>query len=82
MTDLTRASAAELADLMARGETTSREITTALLERTEAVDGAVHSYLHVDRDGALATADAVDRRRAAERHSTRSRVSPSRSRTS
>ena len=65
MTDLTRASAAELADLMARGETTSREITTALLERTEAVDGAVHSYLHVDRDGALATADAVDRRRAA-----------------
>jgi len=65
MTDLTRASAAELADLMARGETTSREITTALLERTEAVDSAVHSYLHVDRDGALATADAVDRRRAA-----------------
>ena len=65
MTDLTRASAAELADLMARGETTSREVTTALLERTEAVDGAVHSYLHVDRDGALATADAVDRRRAA-----------------
>ena len=65
MTDLTRASAAELADLMARGETTSREITTALLERTEAVDGAVHSYLHVDRDCALATADAVDRRRAA-----------------
>ncbi|MCA0321488.1 MAG: Asp-tRNA(Asn)/Glu-tRNA(Gln) amidotransferase subunit GatA [Actinobacteria bacterium] len=65
MTELTRASAAELADLMARGETTSREITTALLERTEAVDGAVHSYLHVDRDGALATADAVDRRRAA-----------------
>ena len=65
MTDLTRASAAELADLMARGETTSREITTALLQRTEAVDGAVHSYLHVDRDGALATADAVDRRRAA-----------------
>ena len=65
MTDLTRASAAELADLMARAETTSREITTALLERTEAVDGAVHSYLHVDHDGALATADAVDRRRAA-----------------
>ena len=65
MTDLTRASAAELADLMARGETTSREITTALLERTEAADGAVHSYLHVDRDCALATADAVDRRRAA-----------------
>ena len=64
-TDLTRAGAAELADLLRRGETSSREVTRALLDRTAAVDGAVHSYLHVDGEGALATADDVDRRRSA-----------------
>ncbi len=64
-TDLTRAGAAELADLLRRGETSSREVTRALLDRTAAVDGAVHSYLHVDDEGALAAADDVDRRRAA-----------------
>jgi aspartyl-tRNA(Asn)/glutamyl-tRNA(Gln) amidotransferase subunit A len=64
-TDLTRAGAAELADLLRAGETSSREVTRALLDRTSAVDGSVHSYLHVDTEGALATADDVDRRRAA-----------------
>lgn len=64
-TDLTRATAAELSSLLGAGEVSSREVTRALLDRTEAVDGAVHSYLHVDADGALAAADAVDRARAA-----------------
>jgi aspartyl-tRNA(Asn)/glutamyl-tRNA(Gln) amidotransferase subunit A len=63
-TDLTRATAAELSDLLQRGETSSREVTQALLERTGAVDEAVHSYLHVDAAGALAAADEVDRRRS------------------
>ena len=63
--DLTRATAAELAELLTRGETSSREVTQALLERTGAVDEAVHSYLHVDTSGALAAADDVDRRRGA-----------------
>ena len=65
MTDLTRATAAELADLLGAGSVSSREVTRALLDRTAAVDGAVHSYLHVDEDGALAAADDVDRRRTA-----------------
>ncbi len=64
-TDLTRATAAELADLLRGGQTSSREVTRALLDRSAAVDEAVHSYLHVDTDGALAAADEVDRRRAA-----------------
>jgi aspartyl-tRNA(Asn)/glutamyl-tRNA(Gln) amidotransferase subunit A len=64
-TDLTRATAADLADLLRDGQTSSREVTRALLDRTAAVDGAVHSYLHVDEAGALAAADDVDRRRAA-----------------
>jgi aspartyl-tRNA(Asn)/glutamyl-tRNA(Gln) amidotransferase subunit A len=62
-TDLTRASASELADLLTRGETSSVEVTRALLERTAAVDTDVHAYLHVDHDGALASARDVDERR-------------------
>jgi aspartyl-tRNA(Asn)/glutamyl-tRNA(Gln) amidotransferase subunit A len=64
-TDLTRASAAELANLMATGATSSVEVVRALLARTGAVDGLVHGYLHVDAEGALATARDIDRRRAA-----------------
>ena len=64
-TDLTRATAADLADLLRAGSVSSREVTQAHLERTTAVDGEVHSYLHVDTEGALAQAEEVDRKRAA-----------------
>ena len=63
-TDLTRSTAADLADLLSQGSVSAREVTQAHLDRTAAVDGAVHSYLHGDAEGALAQADAVDRRRA------------------
>jgi len=63
--DLTRMSAAELADALAAGETTSVAITQAALDRIAAVDGAVHAFLHVDAAGALAQAAASDARRAA-----------------
>ena len=65
MTDLTRRTAAELADALAAGETSSVELTQAHLDRIAAVDGAVHAFLHVDADGALAQARAADERRAA-----------------
>ncbi len=64
-TDLTRASAAVLANLLATGETSSVEVVRALFERTAVVDGTVHGYLHLDREGALATARDIDARRAA-----------------
>ncbi len=64
-TDLTTSAAADLADLLARGDVSAREVTQACLDRTRAVDGAVHAYLHVDEEGALAAADDIDRRRAA-----------------
>jgi aspartyl-tRNA(Asn)/glutamyl-tRNA(Gln) amidotransferase subunit A len=64
-TDLTRASAAELADALGRKEVSAVEVTQAHLDRIAAVDGAVHSYLQVDADGALETARSVDARRAA-----------------
>jgi aspartyl-tRNA(Asn)/glutamyl-tRNA(Gln) amidotransferase subunit A len=63
--DLTRLTAADMARALAAGQVSAVELTHAHLARTADVDGAVHSYLHVDREGALATAAEVDRRRAA-----------------
>ena len=63
--DWTRKTAAELVDALAAGETTSVEITQAHLDRIAAVDGAVHAFLHVDVEGALAQAAESDARRAA-----------------
>ena len=59
-----RKTAAELADALASGETTSVEVTRAHLDRIGEVDGAVHAFLHVDVDGALEQAAAADGRRA------------------
>ncbi len=64
MSDLTRRTAAELVDALAAGETTSVEVTQASLDRIAEVDGAVHAFLHVDAEGALAAARAADERRA------------------
>ena len=63
--DLIRQSAATLASAIAEGEVTSREVTQAHLDRIAEVDDRVHAFLHVDAEGALATADHVDARRAA-----------------
>ncbi len=63
--DITRASAAELAHALSTGEVSSVEVTQAHLDRTAAIDGGIHAYLHVDAEGALATAADIDRRRAA-----------------
>ena len=64
-TDLTRATAAELADALASKTISSVEVTQAHLDRIAAVDEQVHAFLHVDAEGALASARAVDDRRAA-----------------
>ncbi|WP_159718435.1 Asp-tRNA(Asn)/Glu-tRNA(Gln) amidotransferase subunit GatA [Actinomyces marmotae] len=64
---LIRATAAEQAAALASGEVSSRELTSAHLERISAVDGAVGAFLDVDADKALADADAADAARAAGR---------------
>jgi aspartyl-tRNA(Asn)/glutamyl-tRNA(Gln) amidotransferase subunit A len=64
MSDLTRKTAAELAGLIAGGEVSAVEVATAHLERIAAVDGSLHAFLHVDTDGALEAARAVDEARA------------------
>ncbi|MGH8961138.1 MAG: Asp-tRNA(Asn)/Glu-tRNA(Gln) amidotransferase subunit GatA [Jatrophihabitantaceae bacterium] len=65
MSDLTRLTAAELAAQVASGEVSAVEVTQAHLERIGAVDGSVRAFLHVDTDGAIAAAEAVDAKRAA-----------------
>jgi aspartyl-tRNA(Asn)/glutamyl-tRNA(Gln) amidotransferase subunit A len=61
VSDLTRLSAAELASLVGKKEVSAVEVATAHLDRIDAVDERVHAFLHVDREGALAAAAAVDR---------------------
>ena len=65
MSDLTRLTAAALAERLATGDVSSVEATRAHLDRIAAVDDAVHAFLHVAHDEALATAADVDARRAA-----------------
>lgn len=62
--DLIHQPASVLGQAMAEGEVSSREVTQAHLDRIARVDGEVHAFLHVDAEGALATADAVDASRA------------------
>ncbi|MQA86263.1 MAG: Asp-tRNA(Asn)/Glu-tRNA(Gln) amidotransferase subunit GatA [Streptosporangiales bacterium] len=64
-TDLIRLTAAEMAAVIASGETSAVEVTRAHLDRIAAVDARVHAFLQVDTEGALAAARSVDERRAA-----------------
>ncbi len=65
MSDLIRRSAADLSDLLQRRDVSAVEIAQAHLDRIAAVDGDVHAFLHVDAEGALASARDVDLARAA-----------------
>ena len=56
--------ASQMAEALAKGETTSVELTQAHLNRVAEVDGQVKAFLHVDSEGALAQAKDVDARRA------------------
>ncbi|WP_163560201.1 Asp-tRNA(Asn)/Glu-tRNA(Gln) amidotransferase subunit GatA [Halomonas sp. NO4] len=55
----------ELADGLAFGEFSSRELTQHLLGRIDRLDGALNSFITVTFDQALAAADAADAARAA-----------------
>ncbi|MDG3012780.1 Asp-tRNA(Asn)/Glu-tRNA(Gln) amidotransferase subunit GatA [Rhodococcus sp. D2-41] len=63
--ELTRLSAADLADRIHSGEVSSVEVTQAHLDRIAQVDGEVHAFLHVAGEQALAAARAVDDARTA-----------------
>ncbi|MDY5144823.1 Asp-tRNA(Asn)/Glu-tRNA(Gln) amidotransferase subunit GatA [Actinotignum timonense] len=64
MNSLLLKSAAELSALLRAGEITSVELTTACLDRIEALNPKVNAFLYVDREGALEVARGVDAARA------------------
>ena len=75
-TDLTRRTAAELSELLAKGEVSAVEVTQAHLDRIAAVDGpgsgsadggtgsGIHAFLHVAGEVAVANAGVVDHLRS------------------
>ncbi|MCT1432633.1 Asp-tRNA(Asn)/Glu-tRNA(Gln) amidotransferase subunit GatA [Dietzia maris] len=65
MTELTTATAAELAGRIAAREVSSEEVTRAHLDRIGEVDGEINAFLHVGADEALRAARDVDTRLAA-----------------
>lgn len=70
MSELIRATAADLAARLSAGDISAVEVAQAHLDRIAAVDGTgpddgVHAYLHVAAESALASARAVDDARAA-----------------
>ncbi|MFI8459805.1 Asp-tRNA(Asn)/Glu-tRNA(Gln) amidotransferase subunit GatA [Kitasatospora sp. NPDC085464] len=64
MTELIRYTAARTASAIAKGEVSAVEVAQAHLDRIDAVDKKVNAFLHVDTEGALAAAKAVDEKRA------------------
>lgn len=65
MNELLKKSALELADMLATGQITSVELTTACLDRIEALNPKINAFLFIDREGALKTATEVDAKRQA-----------------
>jgi amidase len=57
--DLLFKPATELADLVRLGEVSARELTELALDRIEADEQGLNAFTLVDRDGALAAADAI-----------------------
>lgn len=58
--ELTRMTAAELADKIHSREVSSVEVTQAHLDRIDAVDSDLHAFLHVGAEAALEAATRVD----------------------
>jgi aspartyl-tRNA(Asn)/glutamyl-tRNA(Gln) amidotransferase subunit A len=67
MSDLTRLTAADIAEKIQKKEVSAVEVAQAHLDRIGAVDKTVNAFLHVDTEGALSAARAVDEDVAAGR---------------
>jgi aspartyl-tRNA(Asn)/glutamyl-tRNA(Gln) amidotransferase subunit A len=60
VSEITKLTAAELAAKIQSREVSALEVAQAHLDRIAQVDDYVHAFLHVDTEGALASARAVD----------------------
>ena len=65
MTDLTRLLAHDMAARLRTGETSARQLAEAHLDAAERDNRSLNAWLTIDRDGAIAGADAADARLAA-----------------
>jgi Asp-tRNA(Asn)/Glu-tRNA(Gln) amidotransferase A subunit family amidase len=65
VSDPYRLTAGEAAAAMAQGTLTAVDLLTSLLARIDEREPAVHAWLHVDREGAMAEAKRLDAERAA-----------------
>lgn len=63
MQDFLKKSALELATMLAQGELTSEQLTSACFERIEETQDTIHAFVHLEKDSALETARAVDKQR-------------------
>ena len=57
MSALTHKTIRELADLLASGQVSSRELTQAYINQVNAQEPALHAFLHFNADSALAQAE-------------------------
>src|SRR5438445_3320005 len=64
MLDLNHLTIEQAADLLAKQEVSSVELTRAVLDRIRATDEAIHAFITVTEEVALAQAAAADARRA------------------
>jgi amidase len=58
--DLLFRPASELAGLVRAGELSAAELVGASLERIQALEDTVNAFVHLDPDGAMATAEAIE----------------------
>ena len=59
--DILAYSAVELAQAIKAGETTAVEAMKAVLDRIDASEESIHAYVTIDREAALAKAEAVQK---------------------
>ncbi|MBK5268844.1 MAG: Asp-tRNA(Asn)/Glu-tRNA(Gln) amidotransferase subunit GatA [Acidimicrobiia bacterium] len=67
MTELSQLTLVEAAVALRSGECTSVALTESVLHRASLTEASVHAYLTIDRQGAMAAAEASDRRIADEK---------------
>ena len=60
-----RQSAAHMSDALAKKEISAVELANQHYAQIAAVDKDVHAFLHLDKEGALAQAESIDKKRAA-----------------
>ena len=63
MTELTKLSAVELSEKLQKKEVSAEEVTKSHFERIEKLDNKVKSFLYLDKEGAIAQAKVVDKKR-------------------